>query len=217
MSRWFAEVSICYAYLADVRDLYEGSRSCEDVFSETRWFSRGWTLQELITSREVEFFDRSWTYISSRTSAARQIAPITGIDVALPQSNRGNLSETLASYSIAQRMSWSAMRTTTRIEDGAYSLIGLFDVNMLLLYVEGHRAFTRLQEEIMKASGDLSISAWSTKAGTPSNMPISSRVSEPPHFVVVGFQGQIKPHPGVVKLPAYSERVLPGQVGKGLS
>jgi hypothetical protein len=59
---------------------------------------------------------------------------------------------------------------------------------MLLLYGESHRGFARLQEEIMKASGNLSVLEWSTKAGTTLNMPISSRISEPRHFVVVSFQ-----------------------------
>ncbi|KAK4507370.1 hypothetical protein PRZ48_001105 [Zasmidium cellare] len=163
MFRYYAESSICYAYLSDVVDLYdgEGDSSHMDMFLRSRYWTRGWTLQELIAPSEVEFFDRSWKYINSRTAAAPQIAQITGIDVGLLSSNkRGDVTEALASYSVAQRLSWAATRLTTRLEDAAYSLFGLFGVNLPLLYGEGSAAFDRLQQEILRATGDLSILAW---------------------------------------------------------
>lgn len=98
--------------------------------------------------------------MNSRSSAAAQIARIAGIDESILSRSRGGLLDTLASYSVAQRLSWAANRMTTRPEDRAYSLFGLFGVNMSLLYGEGNAAFSRLQEEILNATGDLSILAW---------------------------------------------------------
>ncbi|KAF2161720.1 hypothetical protein M409DRAFT_58801 [Zasmidium cellare ATCC 36951] len=134
-----------------------------DAFSRSRYWTRGWTLQELIAPPEVEFFDRRWKFVNSRTSAAAHVARITGIDASLLASpGRGDLAQALASYSVAERLSWAAGRVTTRVEDSAYSLFGLFGVNMPLLYGEGSAAFERLQQEILRATADLSILAWSS-------------------------------------------------------
>jgi hypothetical protein len=144
-------------------------------------------LQELIAPRHVRFYAADWTLIGTKKTLFKQLARITGID-------RNLLSGTqrLYEFSVAKRMSWAANRTTTRIEDMAYSLMsvspihkqraqrmliwypslrGMFDVNMPLLYGEGEKAFTRLQEEILKENDDQSIFAWSsasTKASSNS-------------------------------------------------
>lgn len=120
-------------------------------------FSRGWTLQELIApgSSGTRFFDKKWNYVGSKYSLCSQLSLITGIDA-------GILSHVklLSTVCVAHKMSWAANRETTRIEDMAYCLLGLFDVNMPLLYGEEFKAFRRLQEEIIRTTSDLSIFAW---------------------------------------------------------
>ncbi|KAI2617895.1 HET-domain-containing protein [Hypoxylon sp. NC1633] len=120
-----------------------------------KWFSRGWTLQELIAPSRVNFYDKDWNCFGSKLQLASVLAWITGIDTSVLKGNKP-LDEVL----IARRMSWASNRTTTRVEDIAYCLLGIFDINMPLLYGEGKKAFTRLQEEIIRSSHDLSIFAW---------------------------------------------------------
>ncbi|XXG95313.1 arginyl-tRNA synthetase [Hypoxylon texense] len=119
-----------------------------------RWFSRGWTLQELIAPKRVNFYDRDWKYVGSKGQLASILAWVTGIDSSVLKGKP--LDEIL----VGRRMSWASNRTTTRLEDMAYCLLGIFDINMPLLYGEGKKAFTRLQEEIIRSSHDLSIFAW---------------------------------------------------------
>lgn len=150
MYRWYKNSELCYVYLADVR-----KDNWEAEFRKSRWFTRGWTLQELLAPRKVYFYTVDWTYIGSkRKSMAPIIAEITGIN-----QQYLNGSE-LERVSIAERMSWASRRNTSRLEDAAYCLLGIFNVNMPLLYGEGGKAFLRLQEEIMKHSEDRSLFAW---------------------------------------------------------
>ncbi|KAI1638327.1 heterokaryon incompatibility protein-domain-containing protein [Biscogniauxia mediterranea] len=159
MFSWYEEANTCYAYMSDV------TRNDEESFKSSRWFTRGWTLQELIAPREVQFFDSQWTFIETRSSMApllesiTQIRPLTSQRCNLFQRDPfGGSSRTLLdSYSVCNRMSWTSQRVTTRTEDIAYCLMGIFDVHMPLLYGEGTRAFRRLQEEIIKQSNDHSI------------------------------------------------------------
>lgn len=120
----------------------------------SRWFTRGWTLQELLAPAKLRFFDANWTYLGSKEQHARKISDISNID--LYALHGGDLRR----MSIARRMSWVAKRQTTRMEDMAYCLLGIFDINMPLLYGEGMKAFIRLQEEILKVSDDQSLFAW---------------------------------------------------------
>ncbi|KAL5348459.1 hypothetical protein ACLOAV_006942 [Pseudogymnoascus australis] len=159
MYRWYAEAEICYAFLndVDVDDVTSGPG--EDAFAKSMWFSRGWTLQELIAPEHVTFYNASWREIGTKTSLRVAIAAVTQIDVAMLQTGAS-----LEDYSIARRMSWVSRRVTTRKEDMAYCLLGIFNVNMPMLYGEGDRAFIRLQEEIMKHSDDHSLFAWSSSS-----------------------------------------------------
>ena len=154
MCRWYQEARICYAYLADVRignhDL--GVSKVKEAFGKSRWFTRGWTLQELLAPKVVVFYDRSWRDFGSKSSLIAQISLATGIR----QDHIHNVNRA----SVAQKMSWASKRQTRRVEDMAYSLMGIFDVNMPLLYGEGKKAFTRLQHEIVKISNDESLFAW---------------------------------------------------------
>lgn len=164
---WYRDAQICYAYLQDV-DSGEDYGNSSSSFSRSRWFTRGWTLQELIAPSKLVFLGSDWREIGSRSKLVETIAQVTGIDAFLFQHG------VLGRYSIAQRMSWASKRQTTRVEDQAYCLLGIFGVNMPLLYGEGTRAFVRLQEEIMKQSDDHSIFAWSSTTGTQSGLLASS-------------------------------------------
>ncbi|KAL6401311.1 Vegetative incompatibility protein HET-E-1 [Ilyonectria robusta] len=162
MYAWYRESAVCYAYISDVT----GS-SADDTLEKSAWFTRGWTLQELLAPGEVVFYSTAWERLGTRDDGALtgRIALATGIDEAVLRGNAG-----LGERSVAQRMSWAAGRTTTRAEDSAYSLLGLFGVNMPMLYGEGGaRAFVRLQEEIMKASDDQSLFAWAYSAPSSTN------------------------------------------------
>lgn len=159
MFRWYASAEKCYAYLEDVYNDANRMGTFEN-FAKSGWFARGWTLQELIAPKDVQFFDRKWNFITRRTDKSVFIQDITGIPKELLQNATPVTAEVLSEYSIAARISWAADRTTTRLEDRAYSLLGLLQVNMPLLYGEGAASFRRLQEEILKVSADLSVLAW---------------------------------------------------------
>ena len=150
MFRWYRDAATCYVYLRDVSI----SGPCDDQFSQprwepdfrnSRWFTRGWTLQELIAPGSVEFFSMECKRLGDKKSLERQIQEITGISVQALQGSP------LSQFSIAERMSWAAKRETKRKEDGAYCLLGIFDVHMPLIYGEGEKAFIRLQKEIEKS------------------------------------------------------------------
>lgn len=152
MFQWYRNATVCYAYLQDVHD-GEEPRYSTSLFRRSEWFKRGWTLQELIAPGVLYFYSSNWTRIGSRSSLIQPIAEITGIHTAFFKT--GDLSK----YSAAQKMAWAAERKCTRIEDEAYSLLGLFGINMSLLYGEGTNAFHRLQEQILTRTGDYSILA----------------------------------------------------------
>jgi hypothetical protein len=156
MYRWYQNAEICYVYIWDVSvdDPPSNSYPTVSTFEKSDWFLRGWTLQELIAPKRVVFYSKEWKRIGTRSELSAQISKITGINRSALERNDINL------YSIADRMSWASSRTTSRIEDIAYSLLGIFNVNMPLLYGEGEKAFIRLQEEILKTSDDQSIFSW---------------------------------------------------------
>lgn len=156
MYGWYENSQICYAFLEDVPA--PNPEFPLNEFKAARWFTRGWCLQELIAPRRLEFYAKDWTEIGTKLSLCRWIRKITSI----PESVL--LDQALWRCSIAQRMSWASQRRTTRVEDEAYCLLGLFQVNMPMLYGEGRRAFSRLQEEIIKRTEDYSFLLW-TKHG----------------------------------------------------
>jgi hypothetical protein len=159
MFAWYRKSEVCFVYL-DIN--IEGKYPTNDELQEARWTSRGWTLQELIAPEHVVFYTRSWEPCGTRQRLARQLSEATGIsDQVLDRVDLwGGLD--LSDFSVAQRMSWVSRRQTTRPEDIAYCLFGIFRVHLPPLYGEGAaNAFLRLQEEIIKHSTDLSILAWS--------------------------------------------------------
>ncbi|KAK3995539.1 putative vegetative incompatibility protein HET-E-1 [Cladorrhinum sp. PSN332] len=182
MFRWYHDADRCYAYLSDV-NIPESEDRPSKSFEDSRWFTRGWTLQELIAPRDIRFYDCQWNLIGSRQphsnnnlripGLAKRIRKCTNIPLEIllwyvPEEERQknhsvptfSLERHLRAISVAQRLSWASNRSTTRTEDEAYSLMGLFGVHMPLLYGEGRRAFFRLQEEIMKTTSDQSILAF---------------------------------------------------------
>ncbi|KAL8951248.1 MAG: hypothetical protein Q9222_002776, partial [Ikaeria aurantiellina] len=138
MFRWYQEAAKCYILLADCTK--------EVDFMNSEWFTRGWTLPELIAPKTVEFFSWNCKPLGSKSSLEGQIHFRTGIPVEVL---RGH---SLADFSIEERMSWVEDRETTREEDKAYCLLGIFDVFMPVIYGERSRAFTRLHDEIGKLS-----------------------------------------------------------------
>jgi hypothetical protein len=163
MFRWYCESGNCYAYLSDVTNFRDVADNiyCPD-FKRSKWFTRGWTLQELLAPFSLIFFNRDWEQIGNKNEMAADIKDATGIPKKLLQ-YRANAND----FSVAQKMSWASSRSTSRIEDMAYCLLGLFRVQMPLLYGEGHHAFRRLQEEIMKTSSDETLFAWSPPTSAP--------------------------------------------------
>jgi Heterokaryon incompatibility protein (HET) len=151
MFRWYRDAAKCYVYLSDVSTPYGpetrlSDASWESAFRNSRWFTRGWTLQELIAPSSVEFFSKESAWLGDKKSLERQVCEITGIPVNALQGSP------LSNFSVTERFSWINRRDTKYQEDKAYSLLGIFGVFMSLNYGEGKdNAFRRLQEEIEKA------------------------------------------------------------------
>lgn len=121
--------------------------------------TRGWTLQEMIPPRTMSLYDMHWNMLGTKYDLADQLRLITGVPEDILRIEREVHTEP-----VGVRMSWTAKRMTARIEDRAYSLMGLFGVNMPMLYGEGAAAFRRLQEEIIELSTDTSIFLWNARA-----------------------------------------------------
>ncbi|KAI0349965.1 HET-domain-containing protein [Trametes cingulata] len=156
MYLWYAQAVVCYAYLHDVST--DGSPAAqEDRFAQSVWFTRGWTLQELLAPSHLIFLSCDWKLLGTKEQWAAVIQGRFNIDRAALTHTRE-----LHDFSIAARMSWAARRHTSRPEDRAYSLMGLFDIHMPPIYGEGlPKAFYRLQVEILKQSPpDQSLFAW---------------------------------------------------------
>ncbi|KAK4461139.1 HET-R [Cladorrhinum samala] len=150
MFRWYRDATKCYAYLGDVSvSTYnlDDKSIWESAFRASSWFTRGWTLQELVAPTSVEFFSREGVYLGNRSTLEQIIHDVTEISAKAIQGGR------LSDFSVHERMAWIEKRKTTREEDRAYSLFGIFDVQLPLLYGEGElKAFRRLWEEINKSS-----------------------------------------------------------------
>lgn len=220
MFRWYRNSRFCYAYLSDIMVTPE-----EQDITQSIWFNRGWTLQELIAPPQVYFYDRDGSYIGNRRQMAFQLSRKTRIQENM-LSGYVEVEEALSEFTTAQKMSWAAGRKTTRTEDRAYSLLGIFGVNMPLLYGEGENAFVRLQEEILRTGTDLSLLSWSLiddewihpdrglLARSPDDFhgcdtivqafPTPGLVSEETSFAMTNKGLQIK-NPPIVALPTSKE------------
>lgn len=154
MFAWYRDAVCCYVFLPDVSTGNSTSsapaqRDWYPAFQQSRWFTRGWTLQELVAPTLVEFYSAQGHLLGDKHSLLLELHEITGISV---EALRGN---PLGQLSVDERMSWATRRKTRREEDAAYSLLGIFDVHMPLIYGEGRRkALVRLQREIHACSSE---------------------------------------------------------------
>ncbi|KAI0853380.1 HET-domain-containing protein [Daldinia vernicosa] len=174
MFRWYQEAAVCFVWLSDMAlepaDLWDTplgpyKRITPDVLRRCKWTTRGWTLQELLAPSVVEFYDKNWDFVGTKDSwLLDPISEVTGIE---PEFLTRNY--LIWSAPVGTRMRWAAKRKTTRPEDIAYCLLGIFEINMPLLYGEGDKAFLRLQEEICKQTHDLSLFAWTARPGYASS------------------------------------------------
>lgn len=175
MFKWYQFAQVCYVYLSDVP--FSKGRQLSGLLRQSRWFQRGWTLQELLAPQDVQFYSNDWSLLGTKGSLRSEISSITGINIDylwrkhvgdpyVGNSERNFIAQSIMhatpvrNASVGERLSWISNRTTTRVEDMAYCMLGIFDLNMPLLYGEGDKAFTRLQEEIMKVSDDHSLFCW---------------------------------------------------------
>jgi hypothetical protein len=176
MFQWYAEANICYAYLSDVylpadhdsSPMKDQSPGLFDLLQNSRWFTRGWTLQELLAPEYVILFDANWNKIGNKASFRDTISSITGIEAAvLGKAYKFELKpfyDHIGSTKVllwSTVMRWSSKRNTSRPEDTAYCLMGIFGVHMPLLYGEGEkRAFGRLQHDMVRRASSNSLLTW---------------------------------------------------------
>ncbi|KAI4182785.1 MAG: hypothetical protein LQ346_006488 [Caloplaca aetnensis] len=163
MYAWYQKSAVCYAYLADVvmvQDEHRKWNASPKDFRQSAWFTRGWTLQELLAPGVLVFLDRAWRVIGSLDRGPSKGGSLIGDISHATGISEYDLWTSGAFACVARKMSWLSRRETTRIEDMAYCVLGLCGVNMPLLYGEGEKAFKRLQLEIIKESDDESIFAW---------------------------------------------------------
>ncbi|KAI8951667.1 heterokaryon incompatibility protein-domain-containing protein [Xylaria longipes] len=169
MFKWYKDATVCYAYLRDV-DVDEDPLKPQSSFWKSRWFQRGWTLQELIVPAVVRFYDTSWNCLGQRRDLSPALVRITRI----PRVFLLGIIP-LHEASVAQRMSWAAGRVTKRKEDLAYCLLGMFGITMPVIYGEGSQAFIRLQKEIVRHINDDSILAWNfSKVSSTIKVPMEA-------------------------------------------
>lgn len=158
MYTWYSDAQVCFVHLQDVvfDPTSAASIDLTALFQSSRWFTRGWTLQELLAPVFLRFYDKDWTHMTDKNLCLDELSLVTSIPTHMLE-----FEIIIHRASIAQRMSWLSRRKTTRREDMAYCMFGLFGVNLPLLYGEGDRAFTRLQEELIRSSYDHTIFCWS--------------------------------------------------------
>ena len=179
--RWFRDSNTCIVYLDDLT--YEPTANEQDLeiaLRRCRWMRRCWTLQELIAPPRVKFYDSEWRFIGSKKSLLHILSRITRVNEEVLED-----ANCLAEYAVGVRMSWAAHRLAHRIEDMAYSLIGIFDVSMPIIYGEGVRSFLRLQEEILKYIDDATLFAWQAYGSQMYRGLFASSPSEFSHFTTL--------------------------------
>ncbi|CAJ2504393.1 Uu.00g117870.m01.CDS01 [Anthostomella pinea] len=157
MWKYYTDARVCYVHLADVQHGTGTSpESPNSDFRRSRWFTRGWTLPELLAPLYVRFYDAAWKYIGAKAELSQTVEDVTGISARILR-DPGEVGR----QSVACRMAWVARRETARREDLAYCLLGLFSVSMPIEYGEGRaKAFVRLQHQILASTRDPSIFAW---------------------------------------------------------
>lgn len=167
MFRWYQGASKCYVYLSDVQVPAEVINAQDfritwvEAFRRSRWFTRGWTLQELLAPASIEFFSKEGKRLGSRISLEQDIHEVTQIPV---KALRGQI---LSGFSVEERLSWAANRRITLKEDKVYCLLGIFRVFLPLIYGEGEAyASLRLREELSKRQEGQGIASLQGLTGT---------------------------------------------------
>ncbi|KAF3801424.1 Vegetative incompatibility protein HET-E-1 [Colletotrichum gloeosporioides] len=208
MFSWYRHATVCFVWLEDLAPVqqaaelsllpenpsyptsgYDGKLYDISEMGSCKWFKRGWTLQELIAPRRVEFYDASWEFRFKKRERTTELSLITGIDEEVLKKRRS-----LKDVLVGVKMSWAADRRTSRLEDLAYCLLGIFGINMPMLYGEGHNAFKRLQEHIVSQHRDESLFAWQSCnppdqdyrgvfARSPEEFKVCSRLRKGGHFM----------------------------------
>jgi hypothetical protein len=148
MFRWYQNAKRCYVFLSDVAN-HTSKIDSKSAFKQSRWFKRGWTLQELLAPHSVEFFSKEGERLGDKESLQHLIHEITGIPI------EALSGRDMSEFDVAKRFSWAANRQTTEEEDGAYCLFGIFGVHLPLIYGEGkENALERLRRAaILKHNG----------------------------------------------------------------
>ena len=156
MYRWYSDAEVCIAYL-------EGSLSVKDFRTEP-WFTRGWTLQELLAPRKIKFYGKGWDPILPETSFEANDKAHYDLSNAIEQITRIPRYQLVnfrpGCYRVWEKLLWASRRTTTRTEDIAYCLIGILDISMPVAYGEGGWAFHRLMETVLQRCNEPEIFAW---------------------------------------------------------
>ncbi|KAK2591966.1 hypothetical protein QQS21_010338 [Conoideocrella luteorostrata] len=177
MFRWYRDAKRCYVYLSDVSDASAPGQQItpwDNTFRQSRWFTRGWTLQELIAPKTVDFYSKQWAWLGDKHSLEPIIRDITGIPASALHGTP------LSNFPITERESWVHNRQTKYEEDMAYSLLGIFDVHMALIYGEGReKAQRRLREEVQKATkGSIDFSVIFSLSEVPESQYFIARERE---------------------------------------
>ncbi|KAH7558833.1 hypothetical protein BM1_04970 [Bipolaris maydis] len=151
MFRWYRDSARCYVYLSDVSSLPLDTTLTSGLqkskVQNSEWFTRGWTLQELLAPSSVDFFSQEWEKLGDRKSLIQQVHEATGIPYLALQGGA------LSQFSVSDRLRWIEYRHTTCPEDKAYSLAGVVDIDLAPCYGEGvEGAFRRLHDEIDKST-----------------------------------------------------------------
>ena len=230
MFRWYGKADKCYVYLSDVKvgDDHErqNPNTWESVFRRSRWFTRGWTLQELLASSSVEFFSREEKLLGSKMTLEGLVHEITQIPVPALRM------KSLSSFSVDERLRWAAGRNTRKAEDKAYCLLGIFNIFMPLIYGEEKNAFERLKVEIDKSSSEENnlVSQKGTKltllGSSPSAAPthIHWTVTRPCNTLFTGREDILQELGGIVRDAVINDTVqrrcqivITGMGGQGKS
>lgn len=196
MCAWYRDAEVCYVLLSDLdvqveeRSAQQANHGCtqedqdpdadsgthrmssaeEATFVDSRYFKRGWTLQEMLAAKVVQFFAADGTYLGNLRNLANVVWAATGIDTLLL-----NGMKSLDDCSIPEKVSWAAGRSTTKVGDRAYSLLRLLEVSMDLCYGDGIQEFVRLQKEILEQAQGIQVLAWDRTAKSKRKMLLADR------------------------------------------
>lgn len=228
MFKWYRDAHVCIAYLAE-------ATSIDDLWNDV-WFTRGWTLQELLAPRAMKFYGKGWVPLSNSVNDKQDAKMLDALSRATGIPHHDLRLFRPGTRDVHEKMMWASNRTTTRVEDMAYSLIGIFDVSLTIAYGEGQRSFYRLMEAIINRCGEWEIMAWTgrpsadsaaipesprcykalgeTRVATTSSVNTQRAWRGDRHFVMTKRGLQLKLL--IVDLPSFSMKLFEGAGAKGV-